>query len=518
MKWKPGKRHLFNAWVRMPSVMPKSYGHFIAGRWNAPSAKATIESRSPATRKLLATFPQGTRAEMGEAVAAAEGARGAWKRMPAPRRGELLLRAAQIFRERKDKLGKLVAEEMGKIVSEGRGDVQEAIDFFEYVAGEGRRMFGITTPSELPNKLLMTRREPFGVVGLITPWNFPVAIPAWKSGAALVCGNSFVLKPAEQTPLCAAEFIDVLVDAGFPKGVVNMVSGLGEVAGDALVSDERVRAISFTGGVETGKIVAQKAAGRLAACGLELGGKNPMIVMDDANQDLALQGLMFGAFGTSGQRCTATSRLILHEAIFDGFLQRVASAAKKLRIGDPTDADSQMGPVNSEEQLKKILGYIEIGKTEAQLVTGGARIEKGWMAKGFFVEPTVFVAKHGARISKEEIFGPVLTVVKFKELDEAIRIANDVQYGLSSAIYTENVNQAFKAVDHLEAGLCYINAPTIGAEVQVPFGGIKATGNGTREAGPTAIEEFSELKTVIVEYSGRLQRAQIDTETLNAPT
>jgi alpha-ketoglutaric semialdehyde dehydrogenase len=498
--------------------MPKSYGQFIAGRWSPSSNKATIESRSPATRKLLATFAQGSRADVADAVGAAESARGAWKRMPAPRRGELLLRAAQIFRERKDRLGNLVAEEMGKIVSEGRGDVQEAIDFFEYVAGEGRRMFGITTPSELPNKLLMTRREPFGVVGLITPWNFPIAIPAWKAGAALVCGNTFVLKPAEQTSLCAAAFIDVLVEAGFPKGVVNMVTGMGEVAGDALVGDERVRAISFTGGVETGKIVAQKAAGRLAACGLELGGKNPMIVMDDANQDLALEGLMFGAFGTAGQRCTATSRLILHEGIFEEFLAKLASSVKALRIGDPTKADTQIGPVNSEEQLKKILGYIDIGKKEAELVTGGKRVEKGWMAKGFFVEPTVFVAKHGARISKEEIFGPVLTVIKFRDLDEAVRIANDVQYGLSSAIYTENVNHAFKTVDRLEAGLCYINAPTIGAEVQVPFGGVKATGNGTREAGPTAIEEFSELKTVIVEYSGRLQKAQIDTQTLNAPT
>jgi alpha-ketoglutaric semialdehyde dehydrogenase len=494
--------------------MPKTYGHFVEGRWATPKGKATLESRSPATRKLLASFPQGTRQDMSTAIAAAVGARAAWKRMPAHRRGELLLRAAQIFRERKERLGKLVAEEMGKIISEGRGDVQEAIDFFEYAAGEGRRMFGITTPSELPNKLLMTRREPFGVVGLITPWNFPVAIPAWKSGAALVCGNTFVLKPAEQTPLCAAEFVQVLSDAGFPKGVVNTVFGPGEEVGDALVVDPRVRAISFTGGVETGKIVAQKAAGRLAACGLELGGKNPMIVMDDANQELALEGLMFGAFGTAGQRCTATSRLVLHEKIFDEFLDKVAKAARKLRVGDPTDADTHMGPVNSQEQLQKVLSYVEIGKTEAELVQGGNRLEKGWMKKGFFVEPTIFTAKGDARIAKEEIFGPVLTVLKAKDLDDAIEIANDVQYGLSSSIYTTNVNQAFRAVDMLEAGLCYINAPTIGAEVQVPFGGIKATGNGTREAGPTAIEEFSELKTVIVEYSGRLQKAQIDTQTL----
>ncbi|MBI2078393.1 MAG: aldehyde dehydrogenase family protein, partial [Euryarchaeota archaeon] len=347
--------------------------------------------------------------------------------------------------------------------------------------------------------------------GLITPWNFPVAIPAWKSGAALVCGNTFVLKPAEQTPLTAARFVEVLYEAGFPPGVVNLVTGMGEEVGDALVTDPRVRAISFTGGVETGKIVAQKAAGRLACCGLELGGKNPMIVNDDADQDLAMEGLMFGAFGTAGQRCTATSRVFVHRRIYDEFVGDLVARAKRLRMGDPTDPRTEIGPVNSREQLEKILKYVEIGKTEGTLLTGGRHVTRGALRKGFFVEPTVFETRHGSRISKEEIFGPVLSVMKFNQVDQAVRWANDVQYGLSSSIYTRNVNTAFKAVDRLEAGLCYINAPTIGAEVQVPFGGVKATGNGTREAGPTAVEEFSELKTVIVEYSGRLQKAQIDT-------
>jgi aldehyde dehydrogenase (NAD+) len=418
--------------------------------------------------------------------------------------------------ERKDRLGRLVAREMGKILTEAKGDVQEAIDFFQYAAGEGRRMFGITTPSELPNKLLMTRRDPLGVVGLITPWNFPIAIPGWKSGAALIGGNTVVFKPAEQTPLCAAAFVDALKEAGVPRGVVNMVPGYGEAAGDALVRHEGVGGISFTGGVETGRLVAQRCAGRLAHCGLELGGKNPMIVCDDADQELALEGLLFGAFGTTGQRCTATSRLFLQDGIYDGFLDRLVRRVKRLKVGDPLDEATDVGPLNSREQLEKVLSYLAIGRTEAELVTGGRRLEAGALKKGFFVEPTVFATEHGTRISTEEIFGPVLSVMRFTDLDVAIDQANDVQYGLSSAIYTQDVNKAFRAVDRLEAGLAYINAPTIGAEIGVPFGGVKATGNGTREAGPTAIEEFTELKTVVVEYSGRLQKAQIDTESLAA--
>jgi aldehyde dehydrogenase (NAD+) len=491
--------------------MALEFGPFIGGEWMTPSRGKRIESRSPATGRLLASFSAGSRRDVARAVKAADAARHAWRRLPAPRRGELLLVAAGILRERKAKLGRLVSEEMGKILAEGTGDVQEAIDFFEYAAGEGRRLFGITTPSELPNKLLTTRREPLGVVGLITPWNFPIAIPGWKSGAALVCGNTFVLKPAETTSLCAARFVQVLDEAGFPKGVVNMVAGHGEEAGDALVMDPRVRLISFTGGVETGRIVAQKVGARLAAVGLELGGKNPMIVMDDANQELAMEGLMFGAFGTAGQRCTATSRLLVHDKIYDEFVDELVRRVKKLRLGDPTDPATEVGPVNSQEQLDKILRYIEIGKTEAQLLTGGRRVTRGSMKRGFFIEPTVFATEHGSRISTEEIFGPVLSVLRIRNRRDAVRVANDVQYGLSSSIYTQDVNTAFKAVEDLEAGLCYVNAPTIGAEVQVPFGGVKSTGNKTREAGPTAIEEFSEIKTVIVEYSGRLQKAQIDT-------
>jgi aldehyde dehydrogenase (NAD+) len=344
-----------------------------------------------------------------------------------------------------------------------------------------------------------------------------VAIPGWKSGAALVAGNAFVFKPAEQTPACAAAFVDALHEAGFPKGVVNMVSGYGETAGDALVTDERVRGISFTGGVETGRKVYSRCAGRLAFCGLELGGKNPMIVCDDADLDLAMEGLLFGAFGTTGQRCTATSRVFVEDGVYDGFLDALVKRARRLKVGDPLKEETDVGPLNSQEQLEKVMSYVAIGKQEgATLALGGRRLEKGGLAKGFFVEPTVFEAEHGMRITKEEIFGPVLSVMRFKDVDTAIEQANDVQYGLSSAIYTRDVNKAFRAVDRLEAGIAYVNAPTIGAEIGVPFGGVKATGNGHREAGPTAIEEFTEIKTVVVEYSGRLQKAQIDTESLAA--
>jgi alpha-ketoglutaric semialdehyde dehydrogenase len=492
--------------------MAQAYGLLIGGEWVERNGHKTIESRSPVNGSLLATFPRAGRADVKKAVKAAVEAYPGWRATPAPRRGEILLEAARVLKQRKEKVARVVAREMGKVIAEARGDVQEAIDFYEYAAGEGRRMFGVTTPSELPDKLLMTRREPLGPVGLITPWNFPVAIPGWKSGAALIAGNACVFKPASTTPTCAAEFVRALTDAGLPPGVMNLLVGPGEEVGEALVDDERVRGVSFTGGVDAGRRVYQRAAARLISCGLELGGKNPVIVMDDANLDLALEGVLFGAFGTAGQRCTATSRLLLHSKVYDRFLDKLVERVEKLKLGDPVDESTDVGPVHGEAQLKKILGYIEIGKKEgAQLVTGGKRAESGSLRRGTFVKPTIFATQHGSRISKEEIFGPVLSVLKVGSLKEAIRVANDVVYGLSSAIYTDNVNTAFKAVDQLEAGITYINAPTIGAEIGVPFGGVKATGNGTREAGPTALEEFTAQKTVVIEYSGRLQKAQIDT-------
>lgn len=495
--------------------MVQQYGLLIGGEWTATDGRKTIESRSPVDGAHLATFPRAGRADVKRAVKAAQDAFPAWRAMPAPRRGEVLLEVARVLKRRKEKVARVVAREMGKVIAEARGDVQEAIDFYEYAAGEGRRMFGVTTPSELPNKFLMTKREPLGPVGLITPWNFPVAIPGWKSGAALVAGNTCVFKPASTTPTCAAEFVKALEEGGLPPGVMNLVVGPGEEVGEAIVDDERIRGVSFTGGVEAGRRVYQKAAARLISCGLELGGKNPVIVMDDANQDLALEGILFGAFGTAGQRCTATSRLLLHEKVYDRFLDRLVQRVEKLRLGDPVDEATDVGPVHGEAQLRKILGYIDVGKKEgANLVTGGRRAEGGALKRGTFVKPTIFETEHGTRISKEEIFGPVLAVVKIRSLKDAIRVANDVVYGLSSAIYTDDINTAFKAMDQLEAGITYLNAPTIGAEIGVPFGGVKATGNGTREAGPTAIEEFTAQKTIVVEYSGRLQKAQIDTDAL----
>jgi len=465
---------------------------------------------------VLATFPLATNDELNDAVRAAKGAFEKWRKTPAPRRGELLLESARIFRRKKEELGRVVTTEMGKVIAEGRGDVQEVIDFYEYAAGEGRRMFGETVPSELPNKMCLTIRIPIGPVGLITPWNFPMAIPGWKSGAALIGGCPFVLKPSSLTPLCAAKFVEVLDEAGFPPGVVNMVTGSGSVVGDGLVAHPDIRAVSFTGGVDTGRHVYESAAKKMIKVGLELGGKNPIIAMDDANLDLLMDGVMFGAFGTAGQRCTAASRLILHEKIYDQVLDDLTERAEKLRVGNPIDEKSDMGPVASAEQEKKVLEYIEIGRKEGDtLLTGGKKLKGGVYDKGFFIEPTVFAVDRKKRLALEEIFGPVLSVLKAKDFDDAVAIANSVRYGLSSSIYTNDLRWAFRSMQELEAGITYVNAPTIGAEVQLPFGGTKETGpTGTREAGTTALDEFTEWKTIYVDYSGRLQRAQIDTPKL----
>ena len=495
--------------------MVQDYGLFIGGKWRKSEGKH-FETRNPATGEILATFPSAAKAEVDESARVAKAAFEKWKKTPAPRRGELLLEAARIFRRKKEDLARVVTAEMGKILAEGRGDVQEVIDFYEYAAGEGRRMFGETTPSELPNKMCLTVRMPVGPVGLITPWNFPMAIPAWKSGAALIAGCPFVLKPSSLTPLCAAKFIEVLDEAGFPPGVVNMLTGGGEVVGDGLVAHPDIRAISFTGGVETGKHVYESAAKKMIKVGLELGGKNPILAMDDANIDLLMDGVMFGAFGTAGQRCTASSRLIVHQKIYDQVIDELVERVEKLRVGNPIDPKTDMGPVASADQEKKVLEYIEIGKKEGdKLLTGGQKLKGGAYDKGFFIAPTVFAVDRTKRLAQEEIFGPVLSVLKARDFDDAVAIANSVRYGLSSSIYTNDLRWAFRAMNDLEAGITYVNAPTIGAEVHLPFGGTKETGpTDTREAGTTSLDEFTYWKTVYVDYSGRLQRAQIDTEKL----
>ena len=495
--------------------MVQEFGLFIGGKWRKSEGKR-FETRNPATGDVLATFPNATKAEVNEAVKAAKAAFEKWKKTPAPRRGELLLQAARIFKRKKEDLARIVTMEMGKIIAEGRGDVQEVIDFYEYAAGEGRRMFGETVPSELPNKMCLTVRLPVGPVGLITPWNFPMAIPGWKSGAALVAGCSFVLKPSSLTPLCAAKFVEVLDEAGFPTGVVNMLTGSGSVVGDGIIQHPDIRAVSFTGGVETGRYVYESAAKKMIKVGLELGGKNAIIAMDDANIDLLMDGVMFGAFGTAGQRCTAASRLIVHRKIYDQVVDELVERAEKLKVGDPLDEKVDMGPVASPDQEKKTLEYIGVGKKEGdKLLVGGERLKGGAYDNGFFVQPTAFAVDRKARLALEEIFGPVLSVLKAKDYEDAVAIANSVKYGLSSSIYTNDLRWSFRAMHDLEAGTTYVNAPTIGAEVQLPFGGTKETGpTDTREAGTTALDEFTYWKTVYVDYSGRLQKAQIDTEKL----
>ena len=495
--------------------MVQEYGLFIGGAWRKSEGKR-FETRNPATGEILATFPNATKDDVNAAVRAARDAFEKWKKTPPPRRGELLLEAARIFRRKKEELGRVVTSEMGKVIAEGRGDVQEVIDFYEYAAGEGRRMFGETVPSELPSKMCLTIRLPVGPVGLITPWNFPMAIPAWKSGAALIAGCPFVLKPSSLTPLCAAKFVEVLDEAGFPAGVVNMVTGTGSVVGDGLVAHPDIRAISFTGGVETGKHVYESAAKKMIKVGLELGGKNAVIAMDDANVELLMDGVLFGAFGTAGQRCTATSRLIVHEAIYDRVVDELVARAEKLRVGNPIDEATDMGPVASPDQEKKVLEYIEIGKQEGDtLLTGGKKLAGRAYDRGFYIAPTVFAVDRRKRLAQEEIFGPVLSVLKARDYEDAVAIANSVKYGLSSSIYTNDLRWSFRAMQDIEAGITYVNAPTIGAEVQLPFGGVKETGpTDTREAGTTALEEFTYWKTVYVDYSGRLQKAQIDTEKL----
>ncbi|MGD0249628.1 MAG: aldehyde dehydrogenase family protein [Thermoplasmata archaeon] len=494
------------------SAKTEQFGLFIGGKWVVPARAQRFETINPATRETVGSFVAGTPMDVDAAVSAAHRAFRSWKETPAPKRGDILLEAAHLMKHAKEELGRTVTREMGKVISEGLGDVQESIDFIEYMAGEGRRLFGETVPSELRLKFCLTVRQPKGVVACITPWNFPTAIPNWKIAAALITGNTIVFKPASSTARCGAEVVKIYEAAGVPPGVLNFVTGSGGVVGNALVEDSRVRTVSFTGGVETGRDVYVRGARGLKMVHLELGGKNPVILMEDADLPLALDGVLFGAFGTSGQRCTATSRLIVHRDVYDEFLDMLTDRLDHFTVGDPLDPKTGMGPVASADQEKKILAYIEVGKKEAKLRYGGKKLTGGVYDRGFFLQPTIFETKHGTRISKEEIFGPVLSVLKVGDYSEAVRVANDVDYGLSSSIYTRDVNRAFRAIQDLEAGITYINAPTIGAEVQLPFGGIKNTGNGGREAGSVAVEEFTEIKTVFVDFSSKLQKAQIDTE------
>ncbi|MCQ1537132.1 aldehyde dehydrogenase family protein [Methanosarcina sp. KYL-1] len=495
--------------------MVQEYRLLIGGEWTDSSTGETFDDLNPATLENLAVLQAGGREDVDRAVEAAKKGFKTWSETPAPKRAEVLFRAARILQERKEDLAVLMTQEMGKVLAETRGDVQEAIDITYYAAGEGRRMFGETTTSELKDKFCMTVLRPLGVVGLIAPWNFPIAIPAWKIMPALAAGNAIIFKPASDTPVLSIKLVEILAEAGLPPGVINLVTGSGGTVGKAIVQHPDIRGISFTGSLETGKWIMGECSKAMKRVSLELGGKNPVIVMDDADLDLALEGVLWGAFGTTGQRCTATSRVILHEKIRDEFTARLLAKTKILRVGDGLLPETDVGPVINKAQLEKIQRYVKIGEEEgATLLIGGKTIDPELSGlPGYFFEPTVFTdVKPDMRIAQEEIFGPVLSIITVSSFEEAIEVANNTQYGLSSAIYTENMVNAFKAIEKIEAGITYVNAPTIGAEVHLPFGGIKGTGNGFREAGTDAIREFTEVKAVYIDYSRKLQKAQIDTD------
>jgi acyl-CoA reductase-like NAD-dependent aldehyde dehydrogenase len=489
----------------------KRFQNFIAGEWRAPASGEYFKNANPADRKdMIGEFPLSTREEVNSAVESAKRGFEIWRRWPAPARGDVLRLVGDLMAKRKDEIADAMTREMGKPLTETRGDVQEGIDTAYYAASEGRRLFGKTVPSELRNKWAMSFRRPIGVAGLICPFNFPMAIPTWKMFPALVCGNSVIFKPAEDVPHTGTLLVEILLESGLPAEVIQLLHGQGEVVGAAIVEHPEIPLISFTGSTETGRIVGETCGRMHKRLSLEMGGKNAQIVMDDADLDLALEGALWGAFGTTGQRCTATSRLILESGVHEKFLGMLSTRAKALKLGDGRKEGTDVGPLINEASLEKVAAYIEIGRKEkADLVCGGNRY--GALANGNFFEPTIFAGvKPGSRLEQEEIFGPVLSVIKVKGVDEAFAVNNDVKYGLSSSIYTTNVNTAFRALNELDNGITYVNAPTIGAEAHLPFGGVKQTGNGHREGGWEVYEFYSETKVGYADFSGTLQRAQID--------
>jgi aldehyde dehydrogenase (NAD+) len=487
------------------------YRNYIGGRWLPARSGGTMDDINPANEDVLGVVAKSGAQDAEAAIEAALKAHRSWRLTPAPKRGEILYRVGQLLVERKEELAQLLTREMGKVIAEGRGDVQEAIDMAFYAAGEGRRLLGYTAPVEMPNKFGMAVRDAVGVAAIITPWNFPIAIPSWKVFPALIAGNTVVFKPASDTPMLAAEFVKVFEQAGLPPGVVNFITGPGSEAAEALVRHPAVKIVSFTGSTEVGTHVAVEAAKTLKRVSLEMGGKNAVIVLDDANLDLAVEAILWSAFGTTGQRCTACSRLIVQQGIQPRLTEALVERTRKLRLGDGLLATTDVGPVINRRALEKIHSYVEIGQGEgARLLVGGGTPENG--GKGFFYQPTIFdQVQPSMRIAQEEIFGPVLSMIAVKDLEEAVRVNNQVAFGLSSSIFTQDVSAAFRAMRDLTTGIVYINHGTTGAEIQFPFGGTRGTGNGHREAGQTAIEVFTEWKAIYVDYSGRLQRAQIDT-------
>ncbi len=487
-----------------------TFRHFIAGDWSDSTSGATFQSTNPADRRdVVGHFQQGTAADVAMAIKAAETALPMWRRTPAPKRGETLYAFAHLMVQHKERLARAMTREMGKVIAEARGDVQEGIDIAYLMGGEGRRMAGDTVPSELPDKWAMSIRQPIGIAGIITPWNFPMAIPCWKMMPALVTGNTVVFKPSSDTPHCATLLVELMAEAGVPPGVINLVTGTGREVGDAIVGSPDVGVISFTGSSATGRSIAVKAAGRLKRLSLELGGKNGVVVLTDADLDLATDGILWSAFGTTGQRCTAASRVIVERTVVEPLLQRLEGRTKALRLGDGQNDATDVGPLINAGAVDKVASYIEIGRAEGELITGGARATHERLANGHFFEPTIF-AGVGAmdRIGQEEIFGPVLSVIPVDDYGAAMLALNQTRYGLSSSIYTRDVNTAFRAMRDFETGIVYVNAGTTGAEVHLPFGGWKETGNGHREAGNVALDTYTEWKSIFIDFSVRLQRAQ----------
>ena len=488
------------------------YQNYIGGAWQGAQSGETFPNYNPATGELLGYFPLSGETEAHAAVEAARAAFEKWRLVPAPKRGEILYRAGELLKQRKEELARVMTQEMGKVLKETRGDVQEGIDMAYYMGGEGRRLFGYSVPVELPDKSGIAMRDPVGVVACITPWNFPMAIPTWKMFPALVAGNTVVFKPASDTPLSALRLVEILYEAGLPEGVVNIVFGPGGSVGEALIHHPDVSVISFTGSTEMGRHVAIEAAQSLKRVSLEMGGKNAVIVMDDADLNLAVEGILWSAYGTTGQRCTACSRVIVHRAVRHMLVDMLVPRIEALKLGNGLDESVDVGPVINLSQLEKIHSYTKIGQAEgATLVTGGSMVSDGELAHGHFYRPTLFTnVTPTMRIAQEEIFGPVLSMIEVNSLDEAITVNNNTRYGLSSSIYTQDINRVQRAMRDITTGILYINSGTTGAEIQFPFGGTRGTGNGHREAGLAGLEVFTEWKVVYTDYSGKLQKAQID--------
>jgi aldehyde dehydrogenase (NAD+) len=493
---------------------PPTFRHFIAGEWCDSTSGATFESHNPAdARDVIGRFQQGTAADVAMAIRAADVAGAMWRRTPAPKRGEILYRFGAQLAEHKERIARAMTREMGKILAEARGDVQEGIDIAFLMAGEGRRMFGETVPSELPDKWAMSIRQPIGVAGIITPWNFPIAIPCWKTMPALVAGNTVVFKPSSDTPHCATLLVELMAEAGFPPGTVNLVTGAGGEVGDAIVENPDVRVVSFTGSSDTGRHLAEQAGRKLKRLSLELGGKNAIAVLADADLDLATDGILWSAFGTTGQRCTAASRVVVERAVVEPLLERLERRTAALRLGSGLDEAVDVGPLINRGAVDKVAGYVDIGRSEGELVIGGAAARDGDLANGHFFQPTIFREVGPMdRIAQEEIFGPVLSIIPVDDYPSVVTAVNQTRYGLSSSIFTRDANAAFRAMRDFETGIVYVNAGTTGAETHLPFGGWKETGNGHREAGHAALDTFTEWKAIYVDFSGRLQRAQIDNQ------